>query len=221
MALGKVEITTQAITDTPTAGVIGKVLFIGAFGSSGSATVGAVETLSASFDADAKFHKDSLLAKSIKAGFANNPKMQGWAIAHAASGKTWADVIDSALQTAEPEIIALVEEQANKTALQAIQTKAATLEGLGKRVIFLASVKGTDTSKTLTASIAAAKTKIANLAASRLAVFPLNFGQEIGVMGRQNQQNACPSTTDAGQVWKTCITRQSHQRLWRYNSNYH
>ena len=181
MALGKVEITSQAITDVATDTVEGKVLFIGLPGSGATATAGNVETLSATFDQDDKFGKTSNLAKQIKVAKSNNPKLQGWAISYA-SGKKWSDVIDAALLTAKPEIVALTDEMANKTEIQAVQTKASALEGTNKRVIFLVSIKGTDTTKTIAQSITDAKVKVANLSAPRVAVLPINFENEIGAI---------------------------------------
>ena len=181
MALGKVEITNTVITDPQTQGVIGKVLFIGVIGSGASATAGAVQTLSSTFDADAKFGSSSELAKQIKVAYANNPKLQGWAIA-AASGKTWKDVIDTALQTANPELIAICDELADKAAIQAVQSKATTLEGIGKRVIFLTAVAKNLSSQTISAYITASKAKVQNLSANRVVVFAKLFGNEIGAM---------------------------------------
>ena len=150
-------------------------------GSGASATAGAVQTLSSTFDADAKFGSSSELAKQIKVAYANNPKMQGWAIA-AASSKTWKDVIDAALQTANPELIAICDDLADKAAIQAVQSKATTLEGTGKRVIFITGVTKNTSSQNISAYITASKAKVANLSANRVVVFPKIFGNEVGAM---------------------------------------
>ena len=178
--LGNVTVNTSAIGPGTFPNVEGVALFIGeAANNPGVATpVGLNSDLATQFGAGSL--QDTLAVARLNGG----PNWKAYAIGHTAV-QGWADVIAAGLAAVNPELVVVCKPVTAAAELTAMQTKAAALELLAQRTLWLAAFRGIDNTPVtgdanLAAYLAAAQALTNGVSGQRVMVVPQLYGGELG-----------------------------------------
>jgi hypothetical protein len=176
MALGSVQVSAGAIGVGAFPQIEGVALFIGV-----SVTgQGALNPIGQSSDIDTIFGAGNLADTLEVAKVNGSSTFQAYAIGHD-DLEDWTDVIDAALAGCQPELIVICTPVTSAAELTAMQTKAAALLNLNRRVIFLAAYTGINpATQTWAQYLTAAQAITTGVAGQRVFVTPLLFGGELG-----------------------------------------
>ncbi|WP_299580919.1 DUF2586 domain-containing protein [uncultured Microbulbifer sp.] len=195
MALGKVAVNNLNQAQGSTPEIERKALIIG----EGATNTGQLISLNSQSDIDTLLGEDSseirdnVLAAQLNGG----ENWQAWA-APQANGYDWAEVVDTAMATVSPELIALCTPATTSGELTAMYTKAESLRtSLARRVIIITATPGIDDSSQTWSDYEAAQAAITNgVAGYRVGVVPQLHGNNLGVLAGRLCNHAV-STADS------------------------
>lgn len=183
MALGKVNVNNLNLGQGPVTEIERHFLFVG----QGDANIGNVLSINQDTDLDVALGiNPSELKTQIQA--AKNNGGQGWSCsAVPINTADWLTAVDVAMDVISPEAIVLVDPVADAVSIDAIQTKAVSIQNtLARNVFFIIAMRGIDLQavppETWAIYTAAMSAIVTGVSANRVLPVPQLHGNNVGIL---------------------------------------
>ncbi len=180
MSLGTVQINKLNLMQGALPSIEFHFLFIGI----GTTNPGSVLSVGVETDLDVALGAgDSVLKTQVTAAKQNAGQNWSAGVMPIAAETDWADAVDFAMETTTCEAIVLVDPVADKTDLEAMQTKTREIMAQYMRpVFFMAAARGPNDTETWATYIAAIKPITDGIAADQVCVVPYLWGHDLGTL---------------------------------------